>query len=150
MRRTTMLLAVVVAVLLLASGTALALNNIRCDGGTCQGTNQKDKMVGSAKHDTMYGKKRSDVMLGGGAGDTMYGGYGGDEIEGGPGPDTIDGDAGNDTIYADDGEVDSISCGLGDDDTAYVDAADLEESSIEEFVRLTSCENVEPPVSSSV
>ncbi len=81
----------------------------------------------------------------GGAGDDLVeGGFGDDKLTGGPGRDTVNGDrksrcneyhcdyfgAGNDTIEVRDGEVDSVTCGVGTDrvvaDTIDVVAADCE------------------------
>jgi hypothetical protein len=57
-----------------------------------------------------------------------------------------DTDPGNDTILADDGELDSISCGLGVD-VVFVDLEDLdaEGTDFEDFIRLTSCETINEP-----
>ena len=50
-------------------------------------------------------------------------------------------------VFADDGELDSISCGLGEEDVVFVDQADLdtEGTNIQNFVRLTSCETINEP-----
>ncbi len=168
MRRTAMLFAATAMALLLASaGIALAAT-IVCDGGVCRGTGAADTLRGSVREDTMYGygghdrmtgNLRADIMYGGTGVDTINGGYGRDRIfgqsgndvirggpaidtiEGGPGRDTIDAENGNDVVRAVDGDLDSISCGLGKD-TAIVDSVDLSRQSFEDFVRLTSCENV--------
>lgn len=163
MKRTMLLVATVGAALLMAGGVALAAGEIRCaqvTTTTCEGTNADDRIVGTKGHDTMFGHDGSDVMFGRGDNDEMYGGFGvdkmfggkgndlirggggPDEIDGGPGTDQIDGETGNDTIYAVDGVKDSISCGLGPRDKAIVNDADLNQASIEDFVRLTSCETV--------
>lgn len=148
------------AALLLTAGVALAAQ-IACKGGICKGTDGDDTMIGTKGHDTMIGKNGSDVMVGRGDNDEMHGGFGAekmdgrkgndlmrggggpDEISGGPGTDTIEGETGNDTIHVDgDGVRDSVSCGIGPKDTAFVDVADLSQQSFEDFVRLTSCESV--------
>jgi hypothetical protein len=46
--------------------------------------------------------------------------------------DVLFGGSGNDTILAADGKVDQVDCGLGDNDTAYVDELD----------DVVNCENV--------
>lgn len=160
--------------LLMASATALAVETINClPGLTCDGTERVDLMRGSTVADTMHGLGARDNMRGNLGSDTMYGGlgndtmtglygketmdgedgrdtlrgnYGADNLTGGPGNDTIDGGPGNDTIDARDGELDSISCGTGTDEVT-VDQEDLdaETSTIEDFVRLTSCETINEP-----
>ncbi len=158
MRKITMLLATVGAMLLLVSGVALAAQ-IACKGGTCTGTDQKDRITGTAGRDTINAKNGSDTVFGRAGADIVRGGFGADTIHGqggndtlsggpntdriigGPGQDTIDGNNGNDTINANDGQLDSVSCGTGND-TAVVDQPDLKRQSFEDFVRLSSCENV--------
>lgn len=169
MRKTTMLLATVGAMVLLVTGIALAATTINCKGGTCVGTNNEDRMRGTGGIDRMSGRGGNDVMSGSYNADVMYGGEGldtingdygadkisgnagnddlsggpvGDRIYGGPGTDVVEGNAGNDFInVAGDDVKDSVSCGIGDD-TAVVDAADLGRQSFEDFVRLSSCEDV--------
>ncbi len=72
----------------------------------------------------------------------------GPEMTGGPGDDTINGGPGDDTVFATDGQLDSISCGLGEGDVAFVDQADLdaEGTNMQDFIRLTSCETINEPV----
>ncbi|MBJ7331305.1 MAG: hypothetical protein JHC95_15540 [Solirubrobacteraceae bacterium] len=90
------------------------------------------------------GDAHGDVVEGGAGADTIEGGFGDDKLVGGPGRDTIAGDrktrcnemacdlivSGNDTVEARDGEVDSVSCGIGTDrviaDPDDVVAADCE------------------------
>ena len=51
-------------------------------------------------------------------------------------------------VFAADGELDSINCGLGEGDVAFVDQADLdaEGTNMQDFIRLTSCEKINEPV----
>ncbi len=94
---------------------------------------------GMGGKDDLTGSNNNDQLDGGSGDDRLVGGFGDDTITGGPGRDFIDGDRpgrcnevhcdiyagpGNDTINAVDGEVDSITCGLGTD-TANVDADDV-------------------------
>ena len=174
-RRAALVLATTGAMLLMACGLALAAQVIACQQGkACDGTARADTMRGSGADDRMSGKGKRDIMNGnrgadtmrGGEGadrmnsgfgmdklfgdadgDTIDGGIGNDTINGGIGNDTINGGPGNDTVYADDGQLDSISCGLGKADVAFVDQADLdaEGTSMEDFVRLTSCEEIVEP-----
>lgn len=150
MRRITLILATTVAALVLASaGVALAANVV-CGGGECRGTNKADTMQGTNKTDamygrggldTMYGRYGADEIRGGDNADTIFGGYGDDRISAGSGVDTVDGEAGSDFIRTVDGQRDSVSCGIGND-RAIIDEADLDRASFEDFVRLTSCEDV--------
>jgi Ca2+-binding RTX toxin-like protein len=83
--------------------------------------------------DRIYGLGAADVILGKGGNDDCDGGSGNDEIRCGVGKDRVDGGFGqddlfggpqNDTILAADGQVDYVNCGLGNNDTAYVDEKD--------------------------
>lgn len=168
MRRATSLLAVMGLAVLLSAGVALAAS-VRCDGGACRGTKKADTMTGSQRADRMYGgggndkmfgNRSNDLMFGGTGFDTMDGGYGSDRMygqsrndtmRGGPAHDRMYGGPGRDALYgengadyivaAGDGETDSVNCGLGTD-TAVVDAADLMNSTLEEFIAVSSCERV--------
>lgn len=166
-RRAALILATTGTMLLLACGLALAAQVISCQPGkACNGTAKSDTMRGSRADDRMSGRGNRDVMKGnmgsdkmsGGQGaDRMSGGYVMDKLDGGTGNDflngghangTINGGPGNDTVFAADGELDSISCGLGEDDVAFVDQADLdaEGTNMQDFIRLTSCETIHEPV----
>lgn len=158
MRKTTVMLATMGALLVLSAGVALAAT-VTCDGGGCGGTGEADRISGTANRDTINARGGGDTVVarasgdmvrggygaddigGGGGNDTVQGGPGPDEISGGPGRDSINGANGDDTVRAADGSLDSISCGLGTD-TAFVDEADLSRQSFQDFVRLSSCENV--------
>ena len=97
-------------------------------GGTLNGRGGDDKLSGFDLEDTIDG---------GAGNDQIQGGYGHDTITGGPGRDVINGDAsgstchwiqcrspyGNDKIDARDGEVDSVTCGVGED-TVEADPGD--------------------------
>jgi hypothetical protein len=101
------------------------------------------RLIGSAQADTLTGFDYDDVIAGGAGDDTIVGSYGNDTINPGPGRDSVNADTatacnffecrpayGNDTVDARDGEVDSITCGVGQDrvlaDAADVVAADCE------------------------
>jgi len=89
-------------------------------GSTYNGRGGDDKITGFDLDDTIDG---------GPGNDTIAGGYGHDTITGGPGRDTINADNsgaicgytqcrnpyGNDHVDARDGEVDTITCGVGED-----------------------------------
>jgi hypothetical protein len=86
-------------------------------------------LVGRGGDDRISGFDLDDTIDGGAGDDTIEGGYGHDTIVGGPGRDTINGDItgtgchwiqcrsmyGNDHIDARDGEIDTVTCGIGDD-----------------------------------
>ena len=106
MRRTTLLLAVMAAVLVVASGVALAQNFV--------GTDRGERIVGTDSADTIDAN---------GGDDTILGQLGPDKIRGGNGKDKQYGGRGNDVIDSDGGFRDLVNCGKGID-TAYVDAKD--------------------------
>jgi hypothetical protein len=102
-------------------------------------------LVGNGGDDTLIaGDAHGDTVDGGAGNDLVEGGFGDDRLVGGPGRDTVNGDrksrcneyscdliaAGNDMIEVRDGEVDSVTCGVGTDkviaDAADVVAADCE------------------------
>ena len=177
MKRATLVLATAGTMLLMACGAVLAAQVISCQAGkACNGTANSDTMQGSGGDDRIFGRAGldsisgnlgSDAISGEQSADRVRGGYGpdnllggsgndvlngdssNDRITGGPGKDTVNGGPGNDTVFAADGQLDSISCGLGSEDVAFVDAADMdaEGTDMQDFVRLTSCETInEPPV----
>ncbi len=108
---------------------------------TIDGTSGPDTLRGYGGADTIYGGYGKDRILGGSGNDNLFGGPSRDRIFDGAGRDRVDADQGNDYVHVADGRFDSVSCGLGADDTAVVDQADLAEQSFEDFVRLSSCED---------
>jgi hypothetical protein len=58
-------------------------------------------------------------------------------IDGGFGEDDLFGGPANDTILAADGRADYINCGLGDNDTAYIDVEDDVDPA-----QAAACENI--------
>ena len=106
-RRTTLLmLALMAATLVVASGVALAKN--------ITGTEQGEKIVGTKLADHINALGGDDVVLG-------YAGP--DKIRGGNDNDQQYGGRGNDVIYSEGGFRDLVNCGMGTD-TAYVDTKD--------------------------
>jgi Ca2+-binding RTX toxin-like protein len=170
MRKRTFLLTVLVLALVLPAGVALAAT-INCNGGGCSGTNRADAMRGTGGFDRMAGRGGNDRMAGSGGGDIMLGeagtdningGFGNDRINGGELGDTLVGGAardrivgasGVDTISAGsnddfvdisgDNQTDSVDCGPGQD-TLVTDLNEVDPEQLNEFVRRTSCENVQP------
>jgi Ca2+-binding RTX toxin-like protein len=107
-RRTVLLmLGVMAAVLVVASGVALAKN--------ITGTESGQKIVGTKFADHINALGGDDVVLG-------YAGA--DKIRGGNDNDRQYGGRGNDTIYSEGGFRDVVSGGRGVD-TCYVDSKDL-------------------------
>lgn len=71
---------------------ALNLTNIvvcPSTGGTCNGTDANDLILGSAFADNISGGKGDDCILGGGGDDFLKGDQGNDVCIGGPGNDTF-------------------------------------------------------------
>jgi hypothetical protein len=95
----TRALALVLALFVLAGGTALAR--------TIEGTDGPDRLVGTPG---------SDVLLGRGGGDRLLGRGGADFLSGGGSRDRLEGGSGGDRIVAQyDGARDTVLCGAGSD-----------------------------------
>ena len=109
---------------------------------------QPSTIRGAGGNDTLRGSDGAETLDGGPGNDDIDGGMGDDTITGGPGRDNIAGDRrggdcgpvwcklpfGNDTIDARDGEVDSVSCGFGED-TVSADANDVVSGDCEHVTR---------------
>jgi Ca2+-binding RTX toxin-like protein len=105
MRRTILLLTVIVVVLMLAAGVALAVSKT--------GTNKGDTLQGDdTADDRLAGGGGADIIKGRGGNDRLFGDHGADELFGGPDDDflnaadqaadtTIDGGSGTDTCVVD-------------------------------------------------
>jgi Ca2+-binding RTX toxin-like protein len=106
-RTATLLLMVMVAALVLASGVALAINTINCQAGgnPCYGTPDADVMNGTTGPDDMRSLEGGDTLN---AGDEI------DSLNGGKGPDTLNGEANNDQLNGGRGS-DTLSGAAGDD-----------------------------------
>jgi serralysin len=135
MRRTVLLLTVMAACLVVASGVALAVTKIGTDGpDTLRGTNEHDTLNGKGGDDMLLALAGKDVLLGGfgkdvllggsvaeplGGHKTLVGGHGNDALLGGLDSDTMVGGDGNDFFYGGDFEPplarDTFSGGAGDD-----------------------------------
>lgn len=125
------------------------------------GTKGDDTLVGTEKQDHIFGRAGNDTISGLAGGDFLFGQRGNDRVTGGdgndwvwgrPGDDVVDGGAGDDRIrvgygvdtaqggpgndavwaLAKDEQVDTIDCGAGDRDRAYVRPGDV----------ATNCEKV--------
>ncbi len=134
MRRVILLLALMAATLVVASGVALAVNKVGTNGpDTLRGTNGDDNLVGLGGNDALFGLGGSDNLVGGegkdwvlggnerrplGGDKNLAGGPGNDGVLGGKGPDNAVGGEGND-LLVDDGlrefSEDTLSGGPGND-----------------------------------
>jgi hypothetical protein len=119
MRRTVVLLAVMAAVLVMASGVALAVNKIGTDGpDTLRGTNGDDNLVGRGGNDELLGLRGSDNLLGGPGKDVLFGGNerrpqrGDKNLVGGPGNDLVLAGKGSDNAVGGDGNDFLVDDGL--------------------------------------
>ncbi|MEJ7841890.1 MAG: hypothetical protein WKF95_08970 [Rubrobacter sp.] len=108
MRRITMAVVFVAALLMMTAGIALAESFRGNDGpNTIRGTDEPDRIEGLAGDDNLFGR---------GGGDTIFGNRGDDDIGGGDGRDRIIAGRGDDFINVQgDGKVDRVDCGSGRD-----------------------------------
>ena len=110
MRRTVLLMAVMAACLVVASGVALAVNRVGTEGpDVLKGTDGNDNLVGLGGQDDLFGKGGSDNLVGGDGKDNVLGGDerrpgGGDKnLAGGEGNDFVGGGRGSDNLVGGDG-----------------------------------------------
>jgi Ca2+-binding RTX toxin-like protein len=135
MRRAMLLLAVMTATLVVASGVAWAVNKIGTPGpDTLSGTNGNDNLLGLGGNDDLFSLSGNDNLLGGPGKDEIFGGNkrfetsgGRKNMVGGAGNDAIQGGKGSDNIVAEDGndlmfdgfelnpKTDTINAGAGTD-----------------------------------
>jgi Ca2+-binding RTX toxin-like protein len=130
-RRTILLVAMMVLTVLVASGVALAVTKIGTDGpDTLRGTNGADNLLGNGANDVLFalggkdnlvGAEGKDWVLGGderrpfGGDKTLIGGPGNDGVNGGVGSDIVLGGAGNDYLIGDNGSDRLVMGGEGKD-----------------------------------
>ena len=131
MRRLVLLLAAMALALVVASGAALALNQIGTDGpDTLRGTNRADNLLGMGGNDVLFGLGGMDNLLGGEGKDWVLGGneerpLGGDKnLVGGPGNDGVLGGNGADNLVGSSGN-DFLDGGSGPDKILGGDGNDL-------------------------
>ena len=135
MRRVILLLTVMAATLVVASGVALAVTKIGGPGpDVLRGTHGDDRLVGLGGNDALFALSGDDTLLGGpgkdvvtaetdrgrsfGGHKNMDGGPGNDFVFGGKGSDNIVGGGGNDYLidgYEVDPNKDALSAGEGND-----------------------------------
>ncbi|HET6713958.1 MAG TPA: hypothetical protein VFI59_09635 [Actinomycetota bacterium] len=90
-----------------------------------KGTNERDRIVGSAKANSICGFEGNDRIKAQGKNDFVHGGGGRDRIIGGPDNDTLLGGSGGDVIRAQDGgDGNDTVFGGGGNDTCYLDTLD--------------------------
>ena len=119
MRRTVLLLTVIAACLVMASGVALAVNRVGTNGhDVLKGTAGEDNLVGLGGQDDLFGKGGSDNLVGGDGKDNVLGGdergpKGGDKnLVGGDGNDFVGGGRGADNMVGGDGNDLLFECCL--------------------------------------
>jgi Ca2+-binding RTX toxin-like protein len=133
MRRVILLLTVMAATLVLASGVALALTKIGTNGpDTLRGTNGNDNLLGKGGNDRLFALNGRDTLLGGPGKDwvdthpkearrghkNLFGGPGNDIVIGGWDSDNVVGEEGNDLLFDGpdrDVALDKLSGGAGTD-----------------------------------
>ena len=126
MRRTVLLVAVVAACLVMASGVALAVNKVGTNGNdVLKGTNKADNLVGLGGQDDLYGKDGSDNLAGGDGNDNVLGG--GFELRAGSGDKNLAGGEGNDNVVGGKGS-DNVVGGDGNDLLSETDVSLREDS----------------------
>jgi Ca2+-binding RTX toxin-like protein len=125
-RRALLILATMGLGVLLLGGVALA--------DTIDGTSEADDLVGTENDDVIHASGGADYVSGLAAPDLLYAGAGNDTVVGREGNDRIYGNAGSDVLFgnqsndtinsAGDQTKDVVKCGIGKNDTAYVDKID--------------------------
>ena len=90
MRRSGLVLVMMVMALVVSSGVALAAVKF--------GTNGSDFLIGTKDDDVLYAKGGTDFIDGRGGDDVLYGGAGSDEVISFPGDDILFGGRGNDFV----------------------------------------------------
>src|SRR5215208_360420 len=149
-RRALLIMATMGLGVLLLGGVALA--------DTIDGTSEADDLVGTDKDDVIHasggrdyvsGLAGPDMLYAGAGDDTVVGRNGNDHIYGNSGSDTLFGNEANDTIDSSgDGAQDFVKCGLGKNDTAYVDKIDSVKTNCENVYVLATAKPTPTPPSS--
>jgi Ca2+-binding RTX toxin-like protein len=140
-RRALLIMATMGLGVLLLGGVALA--------ETIDGTSGPDDLVGTDSTDVIHasggadyvsGLAAADLLYAGAGNDTVVGREGNDRIYGNTGSDTLFGNESNDTINSAGDEVkDVVKCGIGKNDTAFVDEIDSVKENCENvFLRVSS------------
>ncbi len=127
MRKVALLLGIMAAAMMLASGIALAKN--------FQGDGKDNRLTGTSNNDTIAGSGGDDKISGKGGEDRVYGNSGADNVSGGADPDDVFGGKGADDLFGNGGDDymnsadnrggDVVDCGPGED-SAVIDAVEFE------------------------
>jgi peptidoglycan/xylan/chitin deacetylase (PgdA/CDA1 family) len=120
---------------LLALAGVLALPALG-EAASKRGSSGPDTLTGTSAADRVSGLGGADTLSGRGGADRLLGGAGADKLVGGPGADRLLGGPGNDRLLARDGRPDTVNCGPGAADLAFVDDSDRVSP---------SCERVKAP-----
>jgi Ca2+-binding RTX toxin-like protein len=99
MRRTSVLLAAMAMMVLLAASVALAATVTCPFSGSCYGTKYADTLNGGGGSNSIYGYNGNDIIRGFSFHDDLYGSYGDDRMYGDHGDDRMYGGPGYDTMY---------------------------------------------------
>ena len=120
MRRVVLILLVMAAALVLASGVALAVTKIGSNGpDTLRGTNGDDDLLGRGGQDNMFSLDGTDNLIGEAGRDNVWAGT---ERRPGEGDKNLQGGSGNDTLHVDDGDINDLAIGgSGSNDVCVVD-----------------------------
>src|SRR5215211_6352886 len=134
-RRALLIMATMGLAVLLLGGVALAKEVTGTSGADdLVGTDKDDVIHASGGADYVSGLAAPDLLYAGAGNDTVVGREGNDRIYGNGGSDVLFGNQSNDTINSEGDQArDVVKCGIGKNDTAYVDKID----SVKE-----NCENV--------
>ncbi len=103
------------------TGASAKLTNtpLWVDGGAgndeITGGGGNDTLLGGVGNDSLDGNLGNDSLDGQAGNDHLEGGVGNDTLTGGAGLDGLDGGAGNDLLKSKDGELDSLTGGVGTD-----------------------------------
>jgi RTX calcium-binding nonapeptide repeat (4 copies) len=149
MRRTMLLLTVMAAVLVMASGVALAVARSGGPGNDIlRGTNGPDAMKGNGGHDVLLGYKGTDALSGGTGRDAVLGGdehgptAGDKALEGGPGGDFVHGGHGTEAVSGGSGRDFLVDGPLRDEDQDSLGGGDGRDA-IDTFNRPASTDAID-------
>jgi hypothetical protein len=125
-RRVVLVLTLMIAALVLASGVALAVSKSGGNGDDLlKGTKDRDTLSGGGGDDRIYGKAAGDQLYGDSGADEVYGNRGNDQLFGGQGVDKVFGGPGDDWVnLLDEHGGDVADCGTGVD-TVHQDFDDV-------------------------
>ena len=147
MQRVVIMLTVITAALLLASGVALAVSKTGGNGDdVLRGTPQRDSLSGGGGDDRLYGLRAKDRLYGNSGDDRMFGGPGPDQIYSGQGSDRVRAGGADDFVNVlDESDNDHVICGGGTFDEVYGDGGDTFDPSCENQARITITKGAASP-----